>query len=432
MSIVVLTLRGIAYELADPYVLMLILVMGFILYKRNKRTVMMKRMIIGKDENTAFELTISQVVIGVIAGSIISVILSVLGVAFINNVSIYLIFVLSMIFMLIKPRFVCFAYSGAALGLISIIISLIKPYYPKVYSNLDFLSIDIVALMTLIAVIHFAEGILVILDGHRGAVPVFSKQDNEIVGGYSYSRFWPIPVTIFIILQNSKDMVLGDTVLMPKWWPLINLSVTAEVLLAAIIMLVPLYGVIGYKSISFTMDRKKKPITSGLLLMVYASILFLLAQIAYINIWFKLLVVIFAPFGHESLSLYSKYREIKDKPRYVSTDEGFSVLHVLKNSPAYEMGIKSGDLLIEVNNNKIEIERDILDAESSGINFIWFKIKTIKGEIKEVSYNKMNSTKRLGIVFVPKLASINNRSKIVKVDGSEESFKDILNKFKND
>src|SRR3712207_7894704 len=35
-------------------------------------------------------------------------------------------------------------------------------------------------------------------------------------------------------------------------------------------------------------------------------------------------------------------------------------------------------------------------------NFLWLKVKKHTGEIKELSYNRLNNTKKLGIVFVPK------------------------------
>jgi hypothetical protein len=61
MSILLNTLRAVAYALVKPpYVFIIV---GFIImfYRQNKKIVLMQKMIIGDKLNTPFELTISQI-----------------------------------------------------------------------------------------------------------------------------------------------------------------------------------------------------------------------------------------------------------------------------------------------------------------------------------------------------------------------------------
>ena len=48
----------------------------------------------------------------------------------------------------------------------------------------------------MIAVLHFVEGLLVITDGSRGTVPVFSKREDKIIGGFIMKRYWALPIAL--------------------------------------------------------------------------------------------------------------------------------------------------------------------------------------------------------------------------------------------
>lgn len=437
MDILIYTLRSVAYAITDPELVLILIILAFILHSQNRKTVAMQKMIIGEGMNSPLELTISQIVIGIFAGAIGSIILSYLGVAFSENSAIYLIFLISIFFMLWNPKFICFAYSGALLGAISLILDIIAKSYAGTniniagntidIANINVLNIDITSLMTMVAVLHLVEGILVMADGDRGALPVFTNRDNKIIGGFALKRYWALPIALFFIVSKTGSTGLTEQVATPNWWPLLKGTSPISLIKDAALGLFAFYGVIGYNSITFTRNKKEKTFVSGTVLIIYSIALFLLAQISVYGIFYKALVLIFAPLAHELMLYYTRYLEVSGKPKYVSTDEGIMVLEVAPSSPAEEMGIRSGDLLIDVNGRKIENEQDILNASKEGSNFISFKLKNAKKEIKEIEYNKLNSNKRLGIVFVPK--NIPTDSTIVKLE--ESKFRDILNKMKD-
>ena len=395
-------------------------------------------MIIGDKFDSALELTISQIVIGIVAGTVCSIILTYLGAIFDENSAVFLIFLISMLLMFWNPRFICFSYSGAILGFLSAVLYQISQSfsgrivslwgYNINLSNVDFLKIDIVSLMTMIAVLHVIEGILVIIDGKTGAIPVFTNKDNKIVGGFALQRYWAMPIALLIITHDPVLVSSGtQQVGTPNWWPIIHTSVPMQILKTAVMTLFPFYGVIGYNSVTFTRTRKQKTFSSGIFLCLYGIVLFIFAQFANMNFVIKLLVIIFAPAAHEGLIVFQKHLETKGKPRYVSDEEGIMVLEVAPNSPAKEIGIKSGDTILAVNNKNIESEEDIFSSIINEPNFIWMKIKRENGNIEEVSYNRLNSGKKLGIVFVPRF--IPDDSMVMKLDGTK--FRDILQMVKD-
>lgn len=425
MNILVYTLKAVAYALTQPYLILLLAILAFVLYRKNSETVVMQKMIIGEKINSPFELTISQIVIGIFAGTLISIMMSYLGIIFNNNSAVDLVFLASIVFMFFNPRFICFSYSGALIGLTSVLLSMFSVYLKM--PGLDFLKIDIVSLMSMIAVLHFVEGILVIIDGKKGSIPVFTNKSGQIIGGFALKRYWIIPIAVFFIFQTKSSPASYLQMSSPDWWPILRNQTAVDILKNAVLMLAPFYAVIGYSSVTFTRDVKGKTLMSGIFIIAYSIVLFIFAQLAGINLFFKMFVLLFAPFAHEGIIILQRYIETVGKPKYVSSEEGIMVLAVAPNSPANEMGIKSGDLLVEINDEKIENEEKITEIIRQCSNFIWLKIKRVTGNFEQVSYNKMNANKRLGIVFVPR--NIPKDSMIVKLN--KDKFSDILDKVKN-
>ena len=119
--------------------------------------------------------------------------------------------------------------------------------------------------------------------------------------------------------------------------------------------------------------------------------------------------------------------DLKKEPKYVSDEEGIMILDIAPGSPAEEMGIKSGDKLIEINNKSIEKEEEIVTRIHEHSNFLWLKVKKASGEYKDLEYTKLNPQSRLGIVYVPR--NLPGEGKVIKVD--ETKFREILEKLKN-
>ncbi|MEA4825977.1 MAG: PDZ domain-containing protein [Clostridium sp.] len=425
MSIALNALEATAYAIVKPPYVFILIIFAIIFYKQNRKIVMIQKMIIGDNLNSPFELTISEIMFGLFAGIIGSIMLGYLGVSFSENTSIELIFLLSVFLMFINPKFICFSYSGAILGFISILLEIMKGMYNTDVTALSFLNIDVVALMTLVAVLHFIEGILVIIDGDKGAIPVFTKKDNKIIGGFALKRYWAIPVAVALIV-NSRSYSIDSIISLGNWNSWLKPTTPIELIKDAAILLMPFYGVIGYSSVTFTKTKKEKSISSGIMIMLYSVLLFIFARLAVLNIFFKLFLVIFAPVAHEAMLYIQRYREVKQEPKYVSNENGMMVLEVAPNSPASQMGIRSGDVVIEVNHKKIFREDDIKKTIIEASNIAWFKIKRAAGNLEEIRYRNTNNSKRLGIVFVP--INIPDENTVVKVDGNK--FSDILENMK--
>lgn len=419
MELILYTLRTVAYAIVDPMHIFMLIVLGVMFYIKNKRVSLMQKMTIGEIINSPLELTLSQISLGIIAGAIVSILLSSFGVIFTENSGIEVMFMISVLLLFIKKRYMGFAYSGAILGAISIFSNILA----ELTKTESYINVNILVLMTFVGVIHIVEGFLIMFDGGRGAIPVFTNKDNKIIGGFAYNRYWALPVALFIAITSNISSVSTSDVATPDWWPIINRSGSLLLLSSAIIASIPLYGVVGYNSVSFTKEKNKKPIYSGTGILIYGVLLTLIAQLSNFGIVGQIIGVIFAPLGYElMLKIQNKFEE-SGKYLYVTDDNGVAVLEVAPNSPAFESGVRRGDKILEVNKNKVISEVEIFKEVRESFSEIPFKIKKISGEIVDLNIKPKN--KRIGMLLVPKMVKVDST---LSVDNDD--FKKILEEMK--
>jgi hypothetical protein len=423
MDLVMYTLRSVAYVIVEPSLMIMLIILGIIFYSKNRKLVAMQKMIIGEEVNSPLELTLSQIVLGILAGILASIMLSYLGVIFDESSGIEFLFMISILLMFIKPRLVCFSYSGAILG----VISLIFTYFNIQTSDGTVLfNLDIVMLMTFVGIMHIIEALLVMFDGSRGAVPVFSNKQGKILGGYALSRYWILPVAIFIAYKTVSQGALGtESIGTPDWWPILRYDNVVNIIQSATLSLSPLFGVLGYTSVTFTRRKREKALSSGLFILIYGIVLALVAQLGSFGLAGKILVIIFAPLSHEGMLLLQRKIEEKRVPLFVSSEDGVAILDVVPYSKAHEIGLKAGDRIVSVNDKPINNEADIYTIIKESLNNLNLKIKNRAGEIKEFSLKQENN-KRLGVVLVPKFVDM---GKIVSFDN--DKFSEVLKNIKD-
>ncbi|MDT8716101.1 PDZ domain-containing protein [Clostridium sp. 19966] len=430
MDLAIYTLRALTYAIVDPSLASILIILAFVLFFQNRKVSMMQKMVIGETISSPLELTLSQVVMGIFAGILGSIMLTYAGVMFNQNSGIEIIFIISIILMLIKPKYICFSYSGAVLAFASILTNDVYKYFTGSPMHGFNINIDVTALMTLVGILHIIEGILVVIDGRRGAIPVFTNSDGKIAGGFAYKRYWPIPILIIFLISSSatsaSDVV--EAVKTPNWWPIISNNYSASFLKSAVMAALPLYAILGYNTVTFTKTKVQKTLISGISILIYGILLTLVAQLAHINFATKVFVIIFAPLAHElMLKIQSKF-EKSSKYKFVSDGDGIMVLDVTPKSSAHFMGIKSGDTLLEINDVQIEKETDVIEGIKCSYNGIMkIKLKRSYGREEILNNDKYDSTRKLGVVFVPK--SVPKKSMVIGYE--DMKFSDFLSNIVN-
>lgn len=425
MDLVIYTLRNVAGAIIAPPLVFILIALAVILYLKNKKIVTMQKLILGGSVNSSIELTLSQLVLGILGGAIGSLILTSLGVVFSLNSGISYLFIISIFLMIIKPRLICFSYSGAILGIISILIKFVSEIAPTVVSN-QILNVDVLNLMVFVGVFHIIEGILVMIDGDRGSVPIFTNRDGKILGGYALKRYWVLPIAIMmaVAINNSSANFVTEYIENPNWWPLIKSPSGLSLIATSVLSIFPFYAVLGYSSITFTRSKREKALSSGIHILIYGIVLTCVAQIAQFGILGEIVVVLFAPFAHELMLKFQTKGEEKREPKFVSDEEGLIILEISPNSQVKEFGVNIESKLLSINNKNISSEAEAYSIIKENLNNAVLKIKDSRGIIKDIEYRHNRNT-RLGMLLVPRSV---DKEEIVPIE--DKSFKSVFDTIK--
>ena len=338
------TLIDIINTLVSPFFIAIFLIIIYQYYKIDKSD---HGLAINK--KSALAKSINSSLYGILGGFLSTIAFIYLEVVIVPKDFMYIL-TTAIVLSMISPRLMCFAYGGSIISLLSIIIN-----FPRISTR------DI---MLVVATLHIVESLLIFLNGYKGKLPIFYEYEGEFAGGFNINRFWPIPFVIFV----------GDGLIKPM----------------------TLMAILAYGDFTTSYPRRKTIVTSIVLLLYSLTLLFLAKS--NIN---ALIPPIFALFGHEFIIRLNESIEKNRHPIFTATTTGVRVMEVSKNGIAKDIGIKTGDIILSINEAVIKDERDI--AEIERLNNYILKINYFdrkKGlTIKTYRGNK----KTLGISVVPRV-----------------------------
>ena len=310
----------------DPFhatVFLLITAMVWVQYRRIEVT---ERALYGAPKNRAFRQALASVGEGVAAGYLGSLLAVVVGVTLGGSGVGYLLPV-ALVLMAINPRLLCYSYAGALVSLAHLLTGV-----P---------SVDVPGVMALVAVLHGVESLLITFGGTRASTPVHLRHGTgHVVGGFGLQRFWPVPLVLLAV--EAAGPVEG-ALQMPAWWPLIQASPPTG---ADVYGLLPVVAVLGYADLAATTAPARKARFTAGLLALYSASLLALAVLASREPALRWAAVAFAALGHEAVVAVGSRRELWGRPLYRWEGAGAVVLDVLPGSPAAQVGIRAGDLVL--------------------------------------------------------------------------------------
>ncbi|WP_066495938.1 PDZ domain-containing protein [Abyssisolibacter fermentans] len=334
------------------YILMSILV--FYQYNRLEKKEMR---LLGRVKESYIKHFFIALIKGLAVGVFISIMFDLFDIEF-NVTCFKYAFVLSILFFLVKPRYACIAYSGAGACIIGIFLDTGLQSYRSV-------------LLT-IAILHFAEGILIYFDGYKSYLPLFLERENKLIGGFSLYRYWCVP--FFIIPQALQVASYG--------------GFTETIFL-------PIAAILGYTDLSITDSPKIAAKTAAKSLVFFSMILILLIALSYINPIFLFLAMVSSPLMHELIILKRQKDQNKAEPSFTLSEKGVRILDVLPNGLGKELGLSIGDELVMINNMRVITKNQIIEAmkycnDKLEIIYIKFKgNKVVKKTYKNIKDKKM-------------------------------------------
>lgn len=343
-QILYFTIIDIMNTFKSPFFILVLTVIYLQYYKIGK----LEKENLGYRRSPFSKLVISTIW-GVLGGIITTIIFIYMGIVAIPLEFMYILTV-SIVLSLINTRFMCFSYGGSVISLVSLLFG-----FPKIHIS---------QVMSIVAVLHIVESLLIFFDGKSSLLPIFIESNDRIIGGFNMNRFWPIPFVIFI----------GDSLIHP----------------------ITLIAILNYGDYSVTSYPKRKVIKTSIILFLYSIILLYISK----NVDNQYIPPLFALFGHEFIILQNKFIEEKKIPIFTPLNKGVKVVYVEPKSIAFKLGVKIGDVVLKINgletNNNKDLDH-IMKISSNSYKILLFNRK--KGLYnKEYKGNK----KTLGLIVVPR------------------------------
>ncbi|WP_031516719.1 PDZ domain-containing protein [Desulfofalx alkaliphila] len=328
LEVIPLLITQLIEAILHPIFWLVIILVAF----QYRRTLREKHRLFGFKHGRWWPDTLQAAGYGVLGGLIGSILMLFVGLTLTGSGLIYL-WAVALLLMMINLRFLCFAYAGGILSLAHLLFG-----WPE---------ISVPQVLALVAILHMVESILIYFSGHLGAVPSYFKMaGNRVVGGFVLQRFWPIPVVALLVIGVAE--LPPEGVPMPEWWPLIKPRVEGdpEMLLYG---LIPVVAGLGYGDMATARKPQEKARLSAKYLAIYSLILLVLAVLSDQYLLMGLMAALFSFLGHEAVIYIGKKVEMTQQPIYVPPGQGVMVLDVLPKTPAWNAGLRSGDVILAVN-----------------------------------------------------------------------------------
>lgn len=406
LDLTMMVMKSIVTVFINP----LFWVVLFLVYNQYKKSCNLEEQMLGKQRYSVWERMQGSITSGLAGGLIGSIVMVVVGVT-LDNTGILYVWVIAVLLMMVNPRYMCFSYAGGIVSIASL--------------ALGFPRIDVPALMSIVAILHLVESLLIFLNGYKHCIPVFMEDKvRGVVGAFSLVRFWPIPIIIMSVVTGQISP--ADSVPMPDWWPLLKPMGLSGSLDDVWFLMLPVVAALGYSDIAITETPVKKSRQSAVKLFAYSIVLLGISILSSHYRPLQWLAAIFGPAFHELLILTGRRRQKRGVPIYSSPDSGVRVLDVFAGEVADHMGISGGDIITGINGKKVENEDDLAAVLEQYPTFIWVDRVTLDGQTGTLEFSRYSAgINRLGLILVPR-----ERSSATTAVEMSSPIKRLIRKFR--
>jgi hypothetical protein len=373
--------------LLNGWAALLLLVAVGLVFVQYRRVSMMEQELLGSAKHEPVEQTLYALTFGLLGGLLGSLILTWMGVGLVEapgrvSALLYL-WPISFVLGLINPRFLCFAY-GATLLSVS-------------YLVLGWPQVDIPTVIGVVAVLHLVEALLILISGATCASPMSVPRGDKVVPGFSVQRFWPVP----LILPLFAPGIVSPAE-MPAWWPLLKSDpLWLEGLEVMGWQLMPVVVTMGYSDLAITAPPEQRSRASARLLLAYSAVLLVLAVLAGHYRPLLWAAALFSGFGHEAMAVWSGRVQLLGRPYFERPELGVGVLDVLPKSVAAMAGLRSGSVILTVEDHKVDSREQLHEALMGAPEFVRLMFKDGERLVRMRVKRPTSGLLGLGVILLP-------------------------------
>lgn len=384
------------------YPIMLMLVLS-IVFRQFHRQASLEVHLYGAPFSQPWRQLLISMGFGLVGGLVVSFLMVFLGLPLSEELGLIYVWPVVLVLMLIRPRFMCFAYGGGVVGAVSLLLrglNLLIPGLGSISFFASLMAVDLAALMALVGALHLAESFLIAISGHINASPIIIKgPSGQVVGGFMLQRYWPLPITVLMAELVVAAEYIADGISMPGWWPLLRPLLQPGAGLMLTFALFPIVATLGYSDIAVSTTPRQKSLITSRNLAAYSLVLLVLSLLSGRYTSMQILPVLFAPLGHEYLIQAGNRREWAGIPLYSPPQRGVKVLAVLPEFPAEAAGLAENWIILNVNGFDVNSQRDLTVAFNSFPGLAEIEALSPAGIAK--TFRLHQSQGRFGLIPIP-------------------------------
>ncbi|URN96142.1 MAG: PDZ domain-containing protein [Candidatus Pristimantibacillus lignocellulolyticus] len=334
---------------------------------------------------------------GLVAAILVSVIAAVLGFT-LTVPTIYWLWFIMLILTVFKVRFLTISYSAGIVAILHLIASVIGPLSLQndlafIYQTL--LDINAFSLLVISALLGIAQSVLVRIQHKHMISPVYmSGKRGKVIGGYVLQGYWPIPLLLFMpVTPEQSGAFLFNTAYGQPFF--MSMSNEAWLMLACPLMIgvTQLTQAVTPKQLALRVSRQGLLVSCVLLLISIGS--WWVSGL----IWVSAILTLIAS---ELLNWYNNSQESKQTPLYGQDNNGLKVLAVVKSSPAEQMNIEIGDIIIKANGQDVHTLEQLYEAMSINPAFCKLALLNNNRDLKFAQRTRYaDEHHQLGIILAP-------------------------------
>lgn len=360
---------------------------------------------------------------GIAAGFIVSCIMLLVGVT-IQQDTLVLLWVITLLFMLFRARFFCFAYAVGAIGILHVIASEFN--WRAEMTMIDHVllwlqHIHLPTLLAIVAVAHFMEALLIRWSSAQTASPMIVRgKRGRLIGGYRIEGFWVLPLFLVIPSVPSQHLIDRSSERLDSFVNSSQQQLPAFVadyfpLLAEIISsqghwaMLAFPFAIGFSVWTTSMHAKDKARWTSSLLSIYSLVILGLAFVVAYWPWPSLMIIasLLCIVIHEGIVWYSAWQEQERSPIFTHDQQGLLILGVIANSPAEALGIVPGEIVRQVNGVMVQTREELHEAFKKNPAFCNLEVVNLEGHSKFLRRPIFaDEHHQLGLIFAPDEATL--------------------------
>ncbi|MGO4541980.1 PDZ domain-containing protein [Paenibacillus sp. 2TAB19] len=339
-------------------------------------------------------LVLRAMVAGLAVGLVVSAVGAFIGTALTGEAVLWL-WAIAVLLMLIRIRYLCFAYSAGIIALLQWGIGFTTLAERSDWAgslSASLAEIDTAGLLVIVALLHLAEAALVRWQGDKLSTPLFVEgKRGKLVGGYMLQGFWPVPLLMIVPAAGGG---MSQTAL--PWTPLFGADWTQGWSVIALPM------VIGFTEMTRSLLPKQKAKHAAKGLLLYSVIVTAAALAAWQLPMLLPLAAVVTLLLHEALVWRSTASEARRSPLYVNDARGLRILGIVPGTPAATMGLLPGEVIHKVNGIRIKNKEEMYEALRHNPAFCKLEVLNFEGEIKFAQRARYaGEHHQLGVILAP-------------------------------